>query len=262
MLNIIKASLYKLLKDRPFKVTMIVGASLAILFTLVYCFLIPELGSGYFMLMSSSSPTSNFGIAVPINLVVFIIGEFNYGTIRNKIIAGNKKINIYIALFIMGIIFSLSLMFVYIGLSTLLGTIIRGFVPEGMTVTVQEVLATVGYTAVIYITLSALSVLAATSIRHIGGAITVTILLVFAGFIAGLIGFINIEFSDNPVIPDYYYIINPLFITSITTQSFGMFSTMIPDLGKAMLWSILSNVIYLVIFLGLGIYIFNYRDVK
>lgn len=262
MLSIIKASLYKLVKDRPFKVTMIVGASLAVLFTLVYCIIIPELGSGYYMLMSSSTPTSNFGIAVPINLVVFIIGEFNYGTIRNKIIAGNKKINIYIALFITGVIFSLSLMFVYIGLSTLLGTIICGFVSEGMTVTVQEVLATIGYTIVVYITLSALSLFAATSIRHIGGAITVTILLVFFGFIAGLIAIINIQLSGNPTIPDYIYIVNPLFISALTTESFGMLSSLIPDLGKAMLLSILSNVIYIAIFLGLGIYIFNYRDVK
>ena len=102
MFKIIRASLYKLFKDRPFKITLIIGVSLAVVFSLAYHFILPEMGSGYNMLISASSPSNNFGLAVPINLITFIIGEYNYGTIRNKIIAGNKRINIYIALFVMG----------------------------------------------------------------------------------------------------------------------------------------------------------------
>ena len=263
MWNIIKASLYKLIKDRPFKVTMIVGAVLAVAFSLLYAFMIPDLGSGYFMLLSSSSPTSNFGIAVPINLVTFIIGEFNYGTIRNKIIAGNKRVNIYIALLVMGIIFSVSLMAIYIGLGTLLTTLLCGFNPQGTTVGTDSVLWTIFYTLVIYITLSALSVFTASAIRHIGGAITVTILIIVGGLVASIIVLTNmITTSGSISIPDYIYIINPIFITSVTQQLFGMGTAFISNLNKAMMLSILSNVIYCSIFVSLGIVIFNYRDVK
>ena len=115
MFKIIRASLYKLFKDRPFRITLIIGVALAVVFSLAYHFILPEMGSGYYMLISSSSPSNNFGLAVPINLITFIIGEYNYGTIRNKIIAGNKRINIYIALFVMGLIYSLAMMTIYVG---------------------------------------------------------------------------------------------------------------------------------------------------
>ena len=242
---------------------MIVGAVLAVTFAFFYAFLLPELSSGYFMLLSSSSPTSNFGIAVPINLVTFIIGEFNFGTIRNKIIAGNKRINIYIALLVMGVIFSVSLMAIYIGIGTLLGTILSGFNPKGTTVGIDSVIWTIVYTLVIYITLSALSVLTASAIRHIGGAITVTILLIMSGLVVSIIILGNsLATGGNVNIPDFVYVLNPIFVTSVTQQLFGLGSAFIDDLSKAMMLSILSNVIYCSIFVSLGIVIFNYRDVK
>ena len=261
MLSIIKASLYKLIKDRPFKVTLIVGVVLAIIFTLFYSFVLPELSGGYNMLLISSSPTNNFGIAIPINLVVFIIGEFNYGTIRNKIIAGNKRLNIYIALFIMGLIFSFSLMTVYVGMSTLLGTILKGFFVGGRSATPGEVWATVGYTAIVYLTLTALSVLTATGIRHIGGSITVTIIVIVVASVAGLLTYVNCTL-DGSSLPEFHYLINPLLILSVTTGSMGLLSGTTGEVGRIILFNILSNAIYTAIFLGSGILLFMNRDIK
>ena len=265
MLNTIKASLFKLIKDRFFRITLIIGAALAVALTLLYTIAIPELGvDGYTMMLTASSPTNNFGLAVPINLVVFIIGEFNYGTIRNKIIAGNKRINIYLSMFIIGVIFSLCLMIAYIGISTGLATIITGkFVAEGSTVTLAEIFSTIGYTLIIYVTLSALSVFTAASIRNLGGSITVTVILIMAGLVVSMIMLLFALSDPNGLkIEDYYYIVNPLFISSVTTSLLGLLGGTIPNLGRAMLLSILSNVIYTAIFLGAGIAIFNYRDVK
>lgn len=266
MLNTIKASLYKLVKDLFFRITLIIGASLAVLMTLAYCLIMGNEGmDGYTMMLTASSPTNNFGIAVPINLVVFIIGEYNYGTIRNKIIAGNKRINIYLSLLIVGFIFSLSLMIAYIGISTGLATLLTGhFIAEGSMVTPAEVWSTVGYTLVIYLTLTSLSVFAATALRNMGGSITVTVILIMTGLIASIIMLVSImdDPSGQMSIPDYYYLVNPLFISSVMTTLFGLLNGMISNLGKAMLLSIASNFIYTGIFIGAGIAIFNYRDVK
>lgn len=262
MFKIVKASLFKLFKDRPFKITVIIGASLAILLTLLNCLMITDHGySGYQMLLSSSSPTNNFGIAVPINLVTFIIGEFNYGTIRNKIIAGNKKSNIYIALFLMGIIFSFILMIVYIGVSVGLASILCGFTLSGQNVDSKIILSTIAYSLFIYITLSALSLLTATSIRHVGGSITVTVLMIMGGLIAAILTMTNSLKNGEYNLPVIAFITNPLLISSVTsTTSFfdGLFSNLYDYLGL----SILSNVIYTAVFLTLGIFIFNKRDVK
>ena len=221
MLGIIKASLYKLIKDRPFKIMMIVCTLLAVLFTLLYCLVIPELNAGgYFMLKMSSSPTNNFGLAVPIYLVTFIIGEFNYGTIRNKIIAGNKKINIYIALFLMAVIFTLSLMTVYIGVSVLLGTILRGFIPDGGSVNVGEIIASLCQIILTYIMLSALAVFIASSIRHIGGSVAITVISIMGLFVVGLISMAFSLTQEQHLVPDFLFILNPLMIHVVLSDSF------------------------------------------
>ena len=264
MLNTIKASLYKLIKDRFFKITLIIGAVLAVALTLIYCVAIPDMGmTGYTMMLTASSPTNNFGIAVPINLVVFIVGEFNYGTIRNKIIAGNKRINIYLSLFIIGIIFSLTLMIAYIGISTGLTTLITGkFVPEDGGVSAAEIWSTIGYTLVIYITLSALSVFTSAAFRNIGASITVTVILIMVGLIASVISLLVALNDPSGIIPDYFFLVNPLFISSVMTSFMGLLGGGISNLGKAMLLSIASNAIYTAIFFSVGFAIFNYRDVK
>ena len=45
-----------------------------------------KVATGQSMLVFSMSPAQNFGIAIPINLAVFIVLEFTQGTIRNKVI--------------------------------------------------------------------------------------------------------------------------------------------------------------------------------
>ena len=106
MNRIIKAFLFKLKKDLTFRITLIVGLSVAVLMTLIN-FLIDfssrdETGikfamcNGQNLLLSSLSPIQNFGLAIPINLIAFTVAEFTQGVIRNKIIAGNSKRKVYI----------------------------------------------------------------------------------------------------------------------------------------------------------------------
>ena len=262
MFKIIRASLYKLFKDRPFKITLIIGVSLAVVFSLAYHFILPEMCSGYNMLISSSSPSNNFGLAVPINLITFIIGEYNYGTIRNKIIAGNKRINIYIALFVMGLIYSLAMMTIYVGMSVGLSSILnKGFYPEGLSpVGAKTILTIIGATIMVYVTLTALSVLAASAIRNIGGAITVTVLLIMVGYLVGMVVSLNVsfDFDEKVTYPTLVQILDPIFLHSVLSMStlgLGTIDDLLP-------LSLVSNGIYTVLFLGGGIALFRYRDIK
>ena len=262
MFKIIRASLFKLFKDRPFKITLIIGVSLAVVFSLAYRFLLPELGSGYYSLMTSSSPSNNFGLAVPINLITFIIGEYNYGTIRNKIIAGNKRINIYIALFVMGLIYSLSMMTIYVGMSVGLSTILGGFYPTDLDpVSAKTIITIIGATIMVYVTLTALSILAATAIRNIGGAITVTVVLIMVGYLVGMV--INLDVAmdftvEKVTYPVWVQLVDPIFFHSVVSlQTFG-----IGDVADLLPLNIASNGIYTVAFLAGGIALFQYRDVK
>ena len=262
MFKIIRASLYKLFKDRPFKITLIIGVSLAVVFSLAYHFILPEMGSGYNMLISASSPSNNFGLAVPINLITFIIGEYNYGTIRNKMIAGNKRINIYIALFVMGLIYSLSMMTIYVGMSVGLSTILGGFYPKDLDpVSAKTILSIIGVTIMVYMTLTALSILAASAIRNIGGAITVTVLLIMLGYLVGMVITLNasLDFeAEKTTYPVIAQILDPIFFHSVVSlQTFGL-----GDISELLPLSLVSNGIYTTVFLAGGIALFQYRDVK
>lgn len=253
MIRSITSSLYKLFIDRPFRVTMIVGIILALGLTFVYN-MTDDGVTGSLMLLMTGSPTNNFGIAIPINLVTFIIGEYTYGTIRNKIIAGNRRRNIYISLLISNIIFSLLLITAYSGLSVILGTILGGW----GTMEAKEVLSYILITVLVYILLAALATLMATLIRHQGLAITATILIIFSGFITAMIYFsVNGgHFNDSDYAlfafnPLSYHALSSLIITSFFLSPF-----------KALPWCAISCVLYSALFVGLGLYFFHRFDVK
>ena len=253
MAKSITSSLYKLFIDRPFRVTMIIGLILALGLTFLYN--ATDSGvTGSFMLVMTGSPTNNFGVAIPINLVTFIIGEYTYGTIRNKIIAGNRRSNIYISLLISNIIFSLLLIIGYSGLSVILGTILGGW----GSIDPKDVWSYIAITVLVYILLASLATLMATLIRHQGLAITATVLVIFSGFITAMIYFsVNGgHFNDNDYLlfamnPLSYHALSSLIITNFFLSPF-----------KALPWCALSCVGYSALFIGLGLYFFNRFDVK
>ena len=93
MLRLFKAFLFRLKRDLTFRITLFIGLGVAVFMTILYLVLEKALGggkdtfrllTGESMLISSLNPAENFGIAIPVNLVSFIIIEFTHGTIRNK----------------------------------------------------------------------------------------------------------------------------------------------------------------------------------
>ena len=172
MFNIIKASLFKLFRDRTFHVTAIIGIVLAGLIIGINA-LIGNL-KGENMFLTVATPGSNFGLTIPINLIVFTVGEFTYGTIRNKIIAGLSKTKIYFGLFVTGLVFTFLLIGIYSALVIGISSAVGGFNIEAIG-GVQFVLSYIAYTVCTYIFITAISVFFAALIRGIGGANSVVI---------------------------------------------------------------------------------------
>ena len=255
MVRSITSSLYKLFKDRPFRVTLIIGLSLAVMFTMIYHG--TDIGAtGSYMLESSSSPTNNFGVAVPINLVAFIVGEYNYGTIRNKIISGNRRVNIYVSLFITGIIFSFILMFAYCGLSVGLGSMLDGW---GDLTDGGEIASLILISALTYVMLSAVALFFASLFKHQGLAITCTTLLIFSGLITAIIYF-SMNGSGSITHIDYWLFgINPLAYHALSTMTFSIFRV---DASESLLPCVVSCLGYTALFLGMGILKKKKNDIK
>ena len=275
MLRILYASLYKLFRDITFKVTLIIGIVLAILTNLLY-FAIAKIGdielgsvlfSGETALINSLSPTSNFGLTVPINLVVFTIGEFTYGTIRNKIIAGHKKSSIYLSLLAIGFVFTTVLMVAYCFLSWAFGSMLGGMHAEGVSGETIGFVILYGFFA--YVFIMTLSVFIASLIRSIGGSLPVIIiLLLFLGLVPTIINISAIFGSSNGNLVDYLPAriamwIDPLFMIGLYSSSvMSMLITDTDNVTEMIVAGIVVPVYWSVIFGVLGLKLFQYRDIK
>ena len=205
MARLMRAFFYKLSKDITFRITLIIGAGIAVFMTGLYLILQNALGdelegvkmlSGQTMLISSFSPVQNFGLAIPINLISFIYLEFSQGTIRNKIIAGHSKAKIYTSLYLSGLVFAFALLLVYIGLCTGLGTIFGGFDPNGYAMAGTSIGGKISGEFLIkfsvlaifsYVSIVSFTIFVVTTFRNMGPSIPVVILALFACYFLAMI---------------------------------------------------------------------------
>ena len=286
--RLIKSFFFKLTRDLTFRIVLIIGAGLAFLMTGLY--LLIDLGLGTFgenikflsgpnMLLTSLSPVDNFGLAIPICLITFICLEFSQGTIRNKIIAGHSKFKIYSALMISGLILTFSLLLVYVGLCTLLGTIFGGFDLEQpivlLTLTILGAYSDGVYIAqmlvtaiVVYISIVSYTIFFAALFRNIGPCIPVFIIaLLMLSVVGSMVAMIG-DALENEALVNFVKIVDPLYVLSGggTTESY----VVVNDTPKAyvsietgaFVATIVNNLVYAALFFVGGAFIFIKRDVK
>lgn len=281
MARLFTAFLFKLRKDATFRVTLIVGAAVAVFMCLLY-FLIDATNeisykafTGQTMLINSLSPVQNFGFAIPINLISFICLEFTQGTIRNKIIAGNSKFKIYASLFISGLILAFALIIAYAGICTGIGSIFGGFdlskpalVNLGYPATIDTkfILETLLVYALIYVFATSFAVFSATTFRVVGPCIpvvTVTLMLAyFGGYLAGG------ALSDNEIALNILRFVDPLYapigatMETITDSENNIIGTVASYDNLTIIGNVVSTSIFSVIFFVAGSVEFVKRDVK
>ena len=283
MSDLFRAFFFKLRKDLTFRITLIVGGGVAVLMMLLYLAIDGKGGhvycTGNNLFVTSFNPAQNFGLAIPINLITFIVTEFGFGIIRNKIIAGNSKFKIYLSLFLTGLVFSLSLLFVYVGLSTLLGTIVGGFDPNGRAILG---LTGMGNTFIspdfiwkflianifVYITFTAVIVFFACLLRNVGPCIPITVL--FPILLCTVLPVISQIPDVQKSVGDAFIYLNPFQvignpdISSVHVNIYGYdYTGFVYSLSnKQMIATTICNVLWTAAFTGFGALIFVKRDVK
>ena len=267
MLNIIRASIFKLLRDWTFRITMMIGVGLAVMLIVINA--IAGTLTGESMFLSSASPSSNFGLTVPINLVVFTVSEFTYGTIRNKVIAGHSKYKVYVGLFLTGLIFTFILMSVYLAFCIGLGSAIGGF--DAVSIGgAKFILSYLAYIFASYTFITALSIFFATLFRSIGGSISVVVvILVFLGLMPLIIAGINGKdfLSENVTMW-----VEPLYMLGLYTNASSILSilkgvglntsTLFNQSANLIAAGIIAPLYWAGIFFGAGALIFTHRDLK
>ena len=270
MLNIIRASLYKLFRDRTFIVTAVIGVILALLMIGINS--LANTLNGESLFLSAITPGANFGLTIPINLIVFTVGEFTYGTVRNKIIAGLSKTKIYLGLFITGLVFTFILAGGYAALLIGVGSAIGGFNAEAIGGS-QFIICYIVYVICSYTFITALSLFFAALFRQIGGAIAlVIILLVFLAYLP-LIAF-TIEASTSTGALDVAHWsmwVNPVFmpgfygnnvVTILAQLMSGSAAQFFEQTTPMIAAGIVTPLMWTIIFVVGGLEIFKHSDVK
>ena len=116
MTNLIRSDARRVLKDKLFLVACIIGAAFAVLMPLLYQLIFSGMEDFYDDMLSSLvsakgqffsafSPGNNFGLIVPVLLAIVLCKDFSFGTVRNKIISGNRRSSIFLSLFTVCFIF-------------------------------------------------------------------------------------------------------------------------------------------------------------
>ncbi len=281
MHDLFKAFFFKLKRDLTFRITLFIGLGLAVALSVIFFLVdlvisnlgdtgefIHMFGTGQNLLLFSLSPVQNFGLAIPINLICFIVLEFTHGTIRNKIIAGNSKAKIYLSLFLSGLVFTLALIVAYAGLSCALGCAFGKFDPNGTifagagtgNIDPEYIWRFLLIALLCYISIAAFTTFFAALFRNIGPSIPVVIIvlmgLYMSAYIFGLLGDFAPEFNHALMY------INPLYsLYACTTKVVGE-TQVLKITDEAFFAGIGSNLIYTAIFVGFGTLIFAKRDVK
>lgn len=138
MLNLLRADFYKFKLDKTFLVILVILMGFVMMntvtyFILRYMELDPALGAligemnGKGLFLMSFNLFNNVGLLIPVVLCLFIGKEFTFGTIRNKLITGKSRTEVYLShlftVFVMGLLLSAF----YAIMSLLVGSVFLGF---------------------------------------------------------------------------------------------------------------------------------------
>ena len=210
MLDLFRADLKRVLRDRLFLIVCIVAAVFAVTTPLLYWGLglfegaLEEMGmffklSGRRMFFDAMLPGGNMGLVLPVFLVILLSKDFTWGTVRNKIVCGKTRGQIFLSLFLTSTAVTLTVMLAQAVLSSLIGSLIFGFQSDPFTAADAGYLAlSVLFEILLYVMISALvSFLTVVSPNMgVGIVLYVAINLVFT--IIGSITSVAYAFTKEP----------------------------------------------------------------
>lgn len=277
--RLFKAFLFKLMRDLTFRITLIIGAGFAFLITGLLLTIdltaaaegaTDHLLTGSSMLSLSLMPAQTYSLAIPINVAIFVCLEFTQGSIRNKIIAGNSKFNIYVSLFLSGLLFCFALVGAYVLICTGIGSIFGGFDPHGAYLlggyfTPEYLVKLIIASIIVYTSIVSFTVFIATTFRNIGPCIPIVIvLLLMLSYVGPIVSALAQTGLEIDGFIWFARIVNPLYCVSANEIRFND-ETKLPELiisNETFITGILSNIFYAAIFFGFGALEFTKRDVK
>lgn len=276
MTNLLKADFKRIFKDKLFFVVCIIG--------LVFAVLTPFINFGMLELLSSQgmqseeiefltggqitakyiffmafSPANDFGLIMPILFAVILCKDFSQGTVRNKILSGKSRSQIFLSTYISTAIMFVALILIYAFMSLGVSLILFDYSTTPFTINdFWYALGSVGLWIAVYLAISAIVCLIAYVMKNVGLTMVMVIAVSMGvSLIGGLISMAGgmLQYS-NQFLADLLTIVAnalPFSASHGLGVSFNVVNVIV---------SLLASIAMAVGFVFLGIKVFNKKDLK
>lgn len=276
MLNLLVSDLKRIFKDKIFLVACIIGAFFAIvtpvllftIFTLLEYFDLGGLDilgtsfTGKVLFFNCFAPGNNFGLILPILIVIIILKDFSFGTVRNKIISGHSRLNIFLSYFISTFIVIAICIFGYAFLSLGVSLLFTPYQFEPFTFNdVIYFFSSIGFVLLGYMFIAALISLIGIITKNIPITIVLYVVVTMAFTMLSTfleMGILVLEFTDKDILISIVTIIKNCNIFGALTNRIGHLSTY--TFGDVLYFT-LPSLIGIVLFITCGISIFKKKDI-
>lgn len=274
MTKLIRSDLSRVLKDKLFLITCIIGGAFALFTPLLFKLLFSgldvgfeELTSGYTspkaLFFNAFSPGNNFGLIVPVLLGIILYKDFTFGTIRNKIISGHSRSMIFLSMFIICFLVLWSVILVYALLNWLFSIVLFGMQNADVDgTTILYYAESICFDVLLYLFIAAFISWLCVSRRNVGMVIVMYIaILMILTLIAGIIEIAAMVLSFDPGYEKTLKILE--FFQRINVfNSFSYIGSGDVYTRKDVLYLTIPALVSTAGMLGLGIKRFNKKDLK
>ena len=276
MAKLLKVDLKRIFKDKLLLVVAIIGVVLALTTPLIYKFiylfigaddtgLLGSLLSIKTMFYSSFSLSNNIGFIIPVFLLIIMSKDFSYGTIRNKIISGSSRTNVFLSMFISCSIVIVLAMLAYAALNGLLTVAL--FSNEMAPITKEGVLyfvLSILFEILIYIFIAALLSFINVFAKNAGLKIILYVALAFGlimiySIVQVAMSVLIINGTENQLLMD---LLEALLKLNVFYSNAGIIGAVDKYIAEDIIYILVSTILGTGLFVFLGIVSMNKKDIK
>lgn len=277
MTRLIKSDFRKFFKDKMFLVLCILAVAFALVTPLLYVVIFGSMGEidpmteqmleGYVnakgQFFGAFSFGNNLGLVAPLLICIVLYKDFNYGTVRNKVISGYSRVSVFMSIFVVCSVTMIGIIFVHALLT--LGFSLPFFDYQQTPFTTSDfwyLMESLLFELLVYLFAAAFVSWLCVTRRNMGMVIVMYIAIVFGcSLVAGILQIVIMVLSSNPDmqktidILDFVQRIN-IFNSSATIGLGTSYSL------KDVLYYVIPPFVGTLALLGHGIYKFNRKDLK
>ena len=272
MRNLLVTDFKRILKDKLLLIVCIIGLAFALSTPLLYKVIFSSVDlegmddllalymSAKPMLFTSFSLTNNFGMILPIFIMIIVCKDFSQGTIRNKIISGHSRTKVFLSTFITCAVIMCTTILLYALIQFFVSLIFFEYSPTGFeNGELGYLIKSLALDMLIYIFISALLAFLCVFMKNVGVSI-----VTYFGIIFLMLGFYTVlsvaiiflvQFNEQAAnlcqfLLDINIVYNVTIIGTVTYEKYQILKILI------------STIIYISLFVFFGILTFNKKDLK